>query len=51
LRKDPNHFLSLLRRSQVYKKKNKLEKALKDLETIFVFCPDNIQISAFKVEI
>lgn len=31
--------------------KNKLGRALKDLQKIFVFCPDNLQISAFKAEI
>lgn len=31
--------------------KNKLKRALKDLETIYVFSPDNLQISAFKTEI
>jgi hypothetical protein len=28
-----------------------LKRALKDLETIYVFSPDNLQISAFKTEI
>lgn len=28
-----------------------MKRALKDLETIYVFSPDNLQISAFKTEI
>jgi hypothetical protein len=31
--------------------KGQLHRALKDLNRIVVFCPDNLQISAFKVEI
>lgn len=49
IKKDPTHFLCLMRRSQVYKKKNMLKKALKDLEAIHIFCPDNFQVSALKV--
>jgi hypothetical protein len=42
---------SLQKGTLVSMQKNKLKKALKDLETIHVYCPDNLQISAFKVEI
>lgn len=40
-----------MRRSQVYKKKGKFNRALKDLEVISSYCPDNLQITAMKIEI
>lgn len=51
LRSDPNHYLALMRRSQVYKKKGKFNRALKDLENVSSYCPDNLQITAMKIEI
>lgn len=51
LRTDANHYLALIRRSQVYKKKGKFNRALKDLEMVAAFCPDNLQITAMKIEI
>lgn len=51
LRVDANHYLALIRRSQVYKKKKKFNRALKDLDMVSTFCPDNLQVTAMKIEI
>jgi hypothetical protein len=32
-------------------KKGKLNRALKDLESVGTFCPDNLQVAAMKIEI
>ncbi len=58
LKDDPENMLALFRRSQIHKKVSvtiiqmgKFKKAMKDLNKVSLYSPDNLQLAALKIEI